>query len=134
MPTPVAASPAPALVPPVAIDDVAGKLAVIDRDLTDVAARLAEQRAATGAAVAAGRAAGTDSTAWAKAQLEVTALDRIDNQIGDIRDRLDAIAGTLAAASAGGSDVGAPLAATGRLIARATALHADYAGAAAAVR
>jgi hypothetical protein len=118
---------------PVAIDDVAAKLAVIDRDLTDAAARLAAQRTAATAAATA-RGTPTDTPAWAKAQLELTALDRVGNQIGDIRERLDAIAGTLAAASAGGTDVAAPLLATGRLIARATAMQGDYDTTAAALR
>ncbi len=129
--TPPTVPEAPA--PPVAIDTVAAKLAVIDRDLTDAAARLAAQRtAATAAATARGTA--TDTPAWAKAQLELTALDRVGNQIGDIRERLDAVAGTLAAASAGGTDVAAPLLATGRLIARATAMQGDYDTTAAALR
>ncbi len=119
--------------PTVAIDDVSAKLAVIDRDLTDAAARLAAQRAiATAAATARGTA--TNTPAWAKAQLELTALDRVGNQIGDIHERLDAIAGTLAAASAGGTDVAAPLLATGRLIARATVMQRDYETTAAALR
>ncbi len=117
----------------VAIDDVAAKLAVVDRDLTDAAERLAAQRtAATAAATARGTA--TDTPAWAKAQLELTALDRVGNQIGDIHERLDAIAGTLAAANAGGTDVAAPLLATGRLIARAKAMQDDYDTTAAALR
>lgn len=119
---------------PVAIDDVPAKLAVIDRDLTDAATRLAAQRTAAAAAATAARGAATGSAAWTTAQLELTALDRIGNQIGDLRERLDKVAGTLAAASAGGGDVAVPLGATGRLIARATALQADYDTAAAALR
>lgn len=119
---------------PVAIDDIAGKLAVIDRDLTDAAARLAVQRSAAVAAAAAARGAGVATPAWAKAELERTALDRIGNQVGDLRERLDAIAGTLAAASVGGTDVAAPLLTTGRLIARATALTGEYEAAVAALQ
>lgn len=118
---------------PVAIDDVAAKLTVIDRDLTDAAVRLTAQRATATAANAA-RGRRTDGDAWAKAQVELTALDRVGNQVVDIRDRLDAIAGTLAAANAGGADVAAPLITTGRLIARATALTAEYDTAAAGLR
>ncbi len=127
------ASPAPAVAaPPVAIDDISARLAVIDRDLGDTAARLATQKTATAAAVAAARGRAQTTPEWAKAELERTALDRIGNQIGDVRERLDGVAGTLAAASAGGADVSAPLLATGRLIARTTALTADYEAAAAA--
>ena len=110
------------------------KLGVIDRDMTDAATRLTAQQTAATAAAAAARGTAVDSAAWGKAQLEITALDRIGNQIDDLRGRLDAVAGTLAAASAGGSDVAAPLTATGRLIARATTLQAAYAAAAAALR
>ena len=119
---------------PVAIDDVAARLAVIDRDLTDAAARLTAQRTTAAAAATVARGAKPDSDAWSKAQIETTALDRIGNQVGDIRSRLDAIAGTLAAANAGGTDVAALLVNTGRLIARTIALQADYDKAAAALR
>ena len=129
----VAAVTPPSPVAPVAIDDIAARLTVIDRDLTDAAARLAEQRSKATAAGNAARGTATGSEAWTRAQLELTALDRIGNQIGDLRERIDAVAGTLAAASAGGSDVAAPLAATGRLEARAMALQADYTAAAAAL-
>ncbi len=128
---PAATPPVAAAAPPVAIDDIASRLAVIDRDLTDAAARLAAQRTAATAATAKARAAKADSEARTQAEVERTALDRVGNQISDIRDRLDAIAGTLAAASAGGGDITAPFATTGRLIARATALQADYTAAAA---
>lgn len=125
--------PPPPPTSPVAIDDVPATLAVIDRDLTDAAARLTEQRTKATAAATAARGGATGSPAWTTAQLELTALDRIGNQVGDLRERLDKVAGTLAAASAGGSDVTVPLAATGRLIARVSALQADYDGAAAAL-
>ena len=120
--------------PPVAIDDITARLAVIDRDLTEATARLTTQRTAGAAAKARARAAKADSDAQARAEVERTALDRIGNQIDAIRGRLDAIAGTLAAASAGGTDVGMSLTATGRLIARATAVQTEYSTAAAALR
>ncbi len=121
-------------VPPVPIDDAVAQLTLADRDLGDAATRLAAQRTTATHAVAAGRAAGAGSAAWAQAQVETTALDRIGNQIADIRTRLDGIAGTLAAASVAGTEVAAPLAATGKLIARATALQRAYETAAAGLR
>ena len=117
-----------------AVGDVPAQLALVERDLADAAARLAAQRDRASAAVAAARGVPEGSEAWARAETERTALDRVGNQIGDIRARLDGIAGSLAAASAAGTDVAAPLAAAGRLIARATALQADYDAAAAALR
>ncbi len=120
--------------PPVALGDTVTQLDLIERDLSDAATRLAAQRTTASQAAAAARAAGEGSAAWAQAQVETTALERIGNQIGDIRARLDAIAGTLAAAGAGGTDTAMPLAATGRLITRATALQRDYDSAAAALR
>lgn len=136
--SPAAAAGTLAAVPTVSVAtddvDVAARLVVIDRDLTDAAVRLTTQRAMATTAAAAANGAKPDSEAWSKAQIELSALDRIGNQIGDIRGRLDAIAGTLAAASAGGTDVAAPLVHTGRLIARTIALQADYNTAAAALR
>ena len=134
----IAVPPAPATptlpTPPVATEDIAARLTVIDRDLGDAATRLAAQRTAATSAAATARGTATNSEAWAKAQLELTAFNRVGNQLGDIRVRLDAIAGTLAAANAGGTDVAAALTATGRLIARTMALQADYDSAAAALR
>ncbi len=125
MRAPVAAEPLPPTAP-VAIDDVPTRLAVIGRDVGDAATRLAAQRTQTTTATAAARGALPASAAWTRAQIEQTALNRIGNQLADLRTRLDTVAGTLAAASAGGTDVGMPLAATGRLIARLTTLQADY--------
>ena len=107
----------------VEIADIPARLTVIDRDLRDASERLTAQNTATAAAVAAARGAKADSSAASQAEIERTALDRIGNQVGEIRARLDAIAGTLAAASVGGTDVAAPLATTGRLIVRAIALQ-----------
>ncbi len=98
-------------IPAVSIADVTGQLAVAGRDLDDAATRLGSQREAAARAVLAARGTAEGSEAWARAETETTALDRIGNQIGDIRGRLDGIAGTLAAASATGTDVAAPLAA-----------------------
>lgn len=110
---------------PVAVADVASRLAVIDRDIGDAAGRLAQQRVVSADAARLAVGAKPDSAAWARAQLEATALDRVGNQLTDIRARLDTIAGTLAAASASGTDVSVPLAATGRAIVRLTALQGD---------
>ena len=134
-PEPIAVAPSTeAPMPPVAIDDLPAKLAVIDRDLNDAAARLAAQRDKTVAAATAARGSPPQSDIWAKAETERTALDRIGNQVGDIRDRLNAVAGTLAAAGVGGTDVAAPMATTGRLIARTNVLQIDYESAVAALR
>ncbi|MGI4877490.1 MAG: hypothetical protein ACRYG4_08390 [Janthinobacterium lividum] len=111
---PVAAAPVAVL--PVSIADVPARLSTIERDLTDLASRLQQQSATTGTAIAAARGAKTDSDAWSAAQLQLTRLEQSGNQVGDIRDRLDRVAGTLAAAAAGGADVVGPLRRVGLLL------------------
>lgn len=109
--------PAPAGDPaPVAV--AAGRTADAAREFGEVDARWQRQRAATEAAVTAARGAAPSSAAWAKAQLELTRLERIGAEIGELRDRTDAIAGDLAQAATQGSDVAAALQATGALILR----------------
>lgn len=117
--------PAAVAAPAVAIDDVPTRLDTIAGDLADLTSRLAQQRSATDAAVAAARGAKSDG-AWSRAQLELSRYQRAGGAIGDARGRLEAVAGTLAAAAAGGADVTALLKATGRLIARTVALGADF--------
>ncbi|MGI4880412.1 MAG: hypothetical protein ACRYG4_23340, partial [Janthinobacterium lividum] len=67
-----------------------------------------------------------DSEQWAKAQLELTRLERLGSQLGDLREKLDAIAGKLAAAAGDGADVTMPLKATGGVIGRVDVLQAEF--------
>ena len=101
---------------PVAV--AAGRTAAAAREFTEVEARWQRQRTTTEAAVAAARGATPSSAPWAKAQLELTRLERLGAEIAELRDRTDAIAGDLAQAAAQNSDVAAALAATGAQIAR----------------
>ena len=121
-----AIAPAIALAPPLppAISDARARVATIDRDLADLASRVATQTAASATAAAAARGQ-TEGDAWAKAQLEATRLERLGTQAGDLRDRLDTIAGTLAETAAAGVDVSAILQTTGRAIERARKLEAQ---------
>lgn len=109
---------------PVAV--AAGRTAAAAREFDEVAERWQRQRGATEAAVTAARGAAPSSQAWAKAQLELTRLERIGAEIAELRDRTDAIAGDLAQAATQGSDVQAALAATGALIARIEAARAAH--------
>jgi len=125
-PAPAASTPLPpAVASAVPVDDIPARLAVLDRDLGDAGSRLDRQATVTQAAA---RAAGTttEGPLWSTAQIEMSALDRIGSQIGDLHDRLDAVAGTLAEASAGGTSVAGLLDQTGRMLARAAALQAKY--------
>jgi len=115
----------PAPLPP-ALGDVPAQLATIDRDAAHLGTRIGDQRGAAADAATAAKGSKADSEAWAKAQLELTRLERLGNQVGDLRGRLDAIAGELAAAAAGGSDVAVPLKATGAVIGRIDAIQAEF--------
>ena len=119
------AAPVPAPLPP-ALGDVPAQLATIDRDAAHLGTRIGDQRGAAADAATAAKGSKADSEAWAKAQLELTRLERLGNQVGDLRGRLDAIAGELAAAAAGGSDVAVPLKATGTVIGRIDAIQAEF--------
>jgi hypothetical protein len=128
-----AAEPAPATAPtaapagdPAPVAVAAGRTAEAAREFDAVLVRWQTQRTATEAAVAAARGAAPSSAAWAKAQLELTRLERLGSEIGDLRDRTDAIAGDLAQAAAGGSDVAAALAAAGALITRIEAARTAH--------
>jgi hypothetical protein len=121
---PVVAAP-PAVLPP-AIGDVTAQLATIDRDAANLGTRIGEQRAATTDAARTAKGTKADSEQSAKAQLELTRLERLGNQLGDLRGKLDGIAGKIAAAAGGGADVAAPLKATGAVIGRVDALQAEY--------
>ena len=130
-PEPPAAPPlAPAATAPAApspaLDDIPARLDTIARDLADLTSRLAQQRSATDAAVAKAREARSDNAAWSQAQLELSRYQRAGSAVGDVRQRLEAVAGTLAAAAADGADVTALLKATGSLIARTAAAGTEF--------
>lgn len=114
----------PPRVPSPDIADVAARLSTIERDRTDLAARITSQLAATRSATAA-RGTKTEGDAWSKAQLETTRLERLGSQVSDLYDRLDVIAGTLAEAGANGAEVAGPLKTTGQAIGRVRALEAE---------
>ena len=136
---PFPAEAAAAVPPPVAapaggprdVGDVALRVAAIAREGDDLAGRIADQTAITRAAVAA-RGRRRDGEAWAKAELETSRLERLGNEAGDLRGRLDGITGDLAAAAASGTDVTLVLKAAGAAIIRATALQAQVTAALAA--
>ena len=125
-PEPAVATASPGDPAPVAV--AASRTVDAAREFAEVEARWQRQRGVTEAAVAAGRGAAPSSAAWAKAQLELTRLERIGAEIADLRDRADAIAGDLAQAAARGSDVAAALAATGSLIVRIDAARVAHLG------
>jgi hypothetical protein len=108
-PIPVSTPPAAtAALPPPAIGDVPAQLATIDRDAANLGTRIGEQRAAAADAARMAKGTKADGEPWAKAQLELTRLERLGNQLGDLRGRLDGIAGRLAAAAGAGADVTVP--------------------------
>lgn len=122
---PIATPALPAALPP-AIGDVPAQLATIDRDAGNLGTRMGEQRATVTDAVRAAKGSKADSEQWAKAQLELTRLERLGSQLGDLHEKLDVIAGKLAAAAGSGADVTAPLKATGVVIGRVDALQAEF--------
>jgi len=104
----------------------AGRIAEAARDFEQVAARWERQRGETQTAVAAARGAAASSPAWARAQLELTRLERLGADLADLRDRLDAVAGDLALATSRGGDVRAVLGDAGALIGRIETARADH--------
>jgi hypothetical protein len=125
-PITLAAAATTSAVPPAPVLDAGGRLAVVGRDLDALEKRWQGQAKTTAAAVTAAKGAATSSDVWSTAQLELTALDQLGNQIGDLRVRLDAIAGSLALSAANGADVSATLKATGAMIARVDALRIQH--------
>ena len=111
--------PRPAMV---ADRDAAARLASLERDITTLTTRLTAQRE-TARAASAARGSGANDEAGATAEVERSRLDRLNSQITDLRDRLDALAGDLARQAAGGGDVGPLLARTGTAIERLEALR-----------
>jgi hypothetical protein len=125
-PITLAAATTAAALPPAPVLDANGRLAAIGRDFDTLEKRWAEQATTTASAVTAAKGAATKSAAWSTAQLELTALDQLGNQIGDIRGRLDEVAGSLAVSAVSGADVTGTLKATGALIARVEALRTRH--------
>ncbi|WP_419815674.1 hypothetical protein [Glacieibacterium sp.] len=109
--------------------DASARLSSIERDITSYEARLKTQLATTAAAVAKRGAARTGDDA-AAAEVEATRLERLGGQAGDLRERLNALAGDLARR---GADP-ALLARTGKAIDRIEALRAEQAKGFAAAR
>jgi hypothetical protein len=127
--TPGSAAPAqPATVsaPAAAVIDANARLTVIGREVDTLETRWNVQAKATAAAVTAARGSAPSSEIWSTAQLELTRLNQLGNQIDDMRVRLDRIAGDLAVAANGGADARAAIAATGAMIARVQALGAQH--------
>ena len=108
--------------------DADARLSSVERDVSAFAARLAPQLAATAKAATAGRGAAQDSDAGSTAQLEISRLDRLGGQAGDLRDRLNSLAGDLARRGAPGT----AFARIGAAIERVEALRAEQAKAYAA--
>jgi uncharacterized protein (UPF0335 family) len=88
--------------------------------------RWQKQREATRGAVAAAGNAAASSQPWARAQLELTRLERLGAELSDLRDRLNAVAGELAVASAQGSDVKTVLDRAGALISRVDTARTEH--------
>lgn len=121
-PAVVAAAAAPSSARPrsAATGDAEARLSSLERDVTALAARIAAQNRATAAASGPGA---TDE-ARATAEVEATRAARLIAQAGDLRDRLDALAGDLARRSAAGEDVAALLSRLGAAIDRIEDLRA----------
>ena len=112
--------------PDAAVIDANARLTVIGRELDTLTTRWNLQAKATNAAVAAARGSAPSSEVWSTAQLELTRLNQIGNQIEDMRSRLDRVAGDLAVAASAGADARAAIAATGAQIARVQTLAAQH--------
>lgn len=128
---PDASQPAPSAAQS-AVLDARTRLATVTRDLDTATQRWTEQEAATRAGVAAAKGARPNSDAWSKAQLELSRLEQIGNQLAALRDRINAIAGDLALAANNGGNVDAALAQTGALLSRLVKLQSQHAQAFAA--
>lgn len=128
--SPAVAAPAEPL--PVASGDASaaavasGRVAEVARELEQLNARWQRQRDDTEAAVTAARGAAASSQPWARAQLELTRFERLGAEMLELRDRLDAIAGDLALASAQGGEVKAVLDQAGQLILQLEAGRAEH--------
>ena len=124
-----AAAPVTTPVPVDAVRDAEARAGSLERDVAAYEKRLRAQLADT---AAAGSRTGPDAAS--SAQLELTRLDRLGSQAGDLRDRYDELAGDLARQAAAGSDVSVLLARIGKGIDRVEALHAEQAKASAGTK
>ncbi|TRW14925.1 hypothetical protein [Glacieibacterium frigidum] len=106
-----------------ATSDAEARLSSLERDITALAARIATQRKASTAATSAAGGQAASTEAGATAEVEATRAARLASQAGDLRDRLDALAGDLARRGAAGEDVSAPLKRLGAAIDRVEALR-----------
>jgi len=104
--------------------DTNARLSSLERDVAALGARILAQRSALASAATAARGAAADSAAGSAAEVETSRSARLSAQAGDLRDRLDALAGELARRAAAGEDVSATLARTGAAIERVEALRA----------
>lgn len=103
-----------------ATNDAEARLSSLERDVTALTARIATQRTASAAAARQG----ANDEANAAAEVEATRAARLASQAGDLRDRLDALAGDLARRAAAGEDVAALLTRLGSAIDRVEDLRA----------
>ncbi|MDQ2897420.1 MAG: hypothetical protein M3Y09_17555 [Actinomycetota bacterium] len=126
------AAPVAAAVPVDAVRDAEARAGSLERDVGAYEKRLRAQLADT---EAAGGKTGADAAS--SAQLELTRLDRLGSQAGDLRDRYNELAGDLARQAAAGGDVTALLSRIGTGIDKVEGLRAEqaktYAGIKAAV-
>lgn len=113
--TAAAVAPASARPRSAAASDAEARLSSLERDIAALATRIAAQGKAS---AAASQGSGANNDASAAAEVEATRATRLVAQAGDLRDRLDALAGDLARRSAGGEDVAAALARLGAAIDR----------------
>jgi hypothetical protein len=120
------ATPATQATPSTIATAAAARIADAARELQEVETRWQRQRTATQAAVGAAGNAARNSSPWATAQLELTRLERVGAEAADLRDRLDAVAGDLAVAAAGGNDVAGPLRQAGEVIGRIDTLRSQH--------
>lgn len=106
-----------------AVSAAAGpQLATIERDLAALDKRWRAQAVTTRGAVAAARGAAAESERWSDAQVELSRLEQIGAQLGDMRSRLDGVAGDLAASDGSAES----LRRVGALITRLEGLRAEH--------
>ena len=103
--------------------DADARLSSLERDVGSLAARVSAQRGASDRAAAAARGAAPDSATGSAVEVEISRSARLSAQAGDLRDRLDGLAGELARRAAAGEDVAATLTRTGAAIERVEALR-----------
>lgn len=125
----VMAAAAPTTVPAAdagAVTVAASRVATIARDFDNLMTNWRRQRGDTEAAVTAARGAAASSAPWARAQLELTRLERLGSEMADLRTQADTVAGDLAVAGSSGAEVKPALDRAGQLIARIEAARAEH--------